>query len=105
MSKKELLEHYQSRKNEIKKRLEDFQSVMNKNNEELFAELAFCLFTPQSKATTCWNAVQSLVKNRLLFTGDEKQIRPFLNAVRFPENKTRYLLEARKKFSENGKIK
>lgn len=105
MSKRlELLKHYKIKKDEINKRLEEFQSIRKKTDEEIFAELAFCIFTPQSKATTCWNAVQSLVKNGLLFNGDENQIKPFLNAVRFHENKSRYLVEVRKKLTENGKI-
>ena len=32
----------------------------NGTDEEIFAELIFCLFTPQSKAIWCWNAVNEL---------------------------------------------
>lgn len=105
MSKEELIKHYQSKKSDIKKRLNEFESVMDKSDEDVFAELAFCILTPQSRATTSWNTIQSLIRNDLLFTGNEKHIRPHLNAVRFPDNKTKYLVELREKFMQNGKIK
>ncbi len=101
---KELLELYESRKTEIKNRLEEFKSIINKSDEKIFSELAFCILVPQSKATTSWNAVQALEKNNLLTKGEYDKVRPFLQAVRFPENKTKYLLEARELFESNGKI-
>ncbi|MEM5797098.1 MAG: N-glycosylase/DNA lyase [Candidatus Aenigmatarchaeota archaeon] len=100
----ELVRYYKDKKYEIIKRLEEFRSILNKSDEKIFSELVFCLLTPQSKATTCWNVVQVLEKNNLLLNGNEKQIRPFLQAIRFPENKTRYLIEARNFFTENGVI-
>lgn len=99
----ELLNYYKTRKEEIKKRLEKFEETFSKSDEEIFAELAFCICTPQSKATVCWKAVESLVKNNLLYTGNIGQIRPFLNAVRFGDNKTNYIVEAREFFTD-GKL-
>ena len=92
------------RKYEIKKRLEKFKTIFDQSDEKLFSELAFCILTPQSKAITSWGAIRTLERNRLLFKGTQEQIRPFLRAVRFPENKSKYLIEARKLFMENGKI-
>jgi N-glycosylase/DNA lyase len=100
----ELKEKYEIRKNEIKNRMLDFKKVFDEDDERVFAELAFCLCTPQSKAIHCWKAVETLMKNRLLYTGDESQIKPFMNAVRFNENKSRYIVGARKLFSPNGKL-
>ena len=100
----DLLEIYKNKKDGIKKRLEGFKSVSDFSDEKLFSELAFCILTPQSKAVTSWNAVQTLERNGLLLKGTQKQIRPFLQAVRFGENKSRYLIEARKLFTENGRI-
>ena len=100
----ELLKKYETRKLEIKKRLDEFRKVKDKSEEELFAELSFCLCTPQSKATICWNAVSSLVKNNLLYTGSAEQIKPFLNAVRFNENKSKYIVDARKLFSNGSSL-
>lgn len=101
---KELLEAYQNKKSEICKRLEEFRAVLEKSDEKIFSELAFCILTPQSKATTSWNAVQALERRNLLLKGSIEQIRPFLQAVRFPGNKSRYLVEARKLFTENGSL-
>lgn len=104
MSKEDLIKHYQSTKNDIRKRLGEFQSVMERNDEEIFAELAFCICTPQSKAIHAWNAIKSLVENRLLYTGNENQIKSFLNAVRFNEQKAARIVELRNKLSTTGKL-
>ena len=100
----ELVRKYESKREGIRKRLDEFKRIKELSNEEIFAELAFCLCTPQSKATSCWNAISALVKNNLLYTGDGSQIKPFLNAVRFNKNKTKYIIEARKLFLEGGKF-
>jgi len=102
---KDLIELYKIKKDEIKKRLKEFQNILNESDEKIFAELAFCVCTPQSKATICWNAISSLIKNDLLFKGDAEKIRPFLNTVRFGNNKAKYIVEARNFFTENGKLK
>lgn len=100
----QLKELYNSRKDEIKKRLQKFQEILKQSNERVFAELAFCICTPQSKAITCWNAISSLMKNNLLYTGDAKEIRPFLNAVRFGETKARRIVEARIFFTDDNML-
>lgn len=105
MNEKELLEMYKIKKAEIKKRLEEFKLVFEQSEEKLFSELAFCILVPQSKATTSWNAVQALERNGLLLNGNMENVRPFLHAVRFPENKSKYLMEAIGKFVENGKVR
>lgn len=78
---------------------------MNEHDERIFAELCFCICTPQSKATACWNSISSLMKNGLLYNGSEKQIRPFLNPIRFADKKVEFIIEARNTFTEDGKIK
>ncbi len=105
METDQLLKSYEMKKSDIQKRLEEFKEILNQSDERIFAELAFCLCTPQSKAFACWNAISSLMKNNLLFTGTEKQIKPFLNSVRFADTKTKYIIEARNFFTENGKLK
>ena len=101
----QLIDQYKTKKLEIEKRLEEFINILKQSDERIFAELAFCICTPQSKAITCWNAISSLTKNNLLFQGNAKQIRPFLNAVRFGDKKASYIVEARNFFTENGKLK
>ncbi len=104
MSREELLKLYEMRKNEIKQRLADFREVMKLTDEQIFAELTFCLFTPQSKARTCDLAVKRLVESNILLKGDRKQIERYLEGVRFPENKSKYLVENRNFFMKDGRI-
>jgi N-glycosylase/DNA lyase len=100
----DLLKLYSEKKDELKRRLRDFKQVFNESDEKVFTELAFCLCTPQSKATSCWNAVSAIAKNNLLFSGSGEQIKPFLNSVRFSENKTKYIVEARNLFTTDSQI-
>jgi N-glycosylase/DNA lyase len=96
-----LIELYKIKKYDIDKRLGEFQGVLTQSDERIFAELVFCICTPQSKATVCWSAVEAMMKNRLLYAGDICQIKPFLNAVRFGESKAKYIVEARKLFTND----
>ncbi|MFW6029351.1 MAG: N-glycosylase/DNA lyase [Halanaerobiales bacterium] len=102
-----LREIYDENKSEIKSRLRDFKDSWFTNDEDIFTEMAFCVFTPQSKAHAGWNAATQLRDSELLFTGSADEIGPILssNGVRFHKNKTRYLLENREKFYPNTKIK
>lgn len=100
----DLLKLYEDKKEEIKERLLEFKKMINESNEIIFAELAFCLCTPQTKATTAWEAIKKLMNNGLLYRGSEEEIIPFLKGVRFRKNKAKYIVEARKKFTVDGKI-
>jgi len=88
---------------EIKSRLNEFRKIWdNGDNYDIFREFAFCLLTPQSKARICWNAIENL--GETLFYGDQYEISKILYGVRFKNNKSKYIVEAREKFSNNGKI-
>lgn len=105
LSSSKLKEKYRTRKSEIDKRLKEFKEFLKEQGEErVFSELAFCICTPQSKATACWQAVEKLMENGLLFSGNVDQISAFLKGVRFPHNKAKYIVEARKLFTVDGKI-
>lgn len=96
---------YESKRGEILRRLEEFKEVWVKGrDEEIFEELAFCLFTPQSKARVCWSAINRLKETGLLFIGSEKEIAERINDVRFKNKKAAYLVKVRNLFSENGTI-
>jgi len=99
-----LFESYENKKEEIKSRLKEFQETLEQSDERIFSELAFCICTPQSKATICWNAINSIMKNSLLFYGSKEKITPFLNSVRFGETKAERIVEARNTFTKNGKL-
>lgn len=96
---------YSKVKNNIEKRFKDFEEKWKDSDEEIFYELVFCLLTPQSKAKVCWNAVENMAKKNLIFEGDKKEIIKELNGVRFKYKKAEYIIEARKLFSIDGKIK
>lgn len=96
----ELKELYVPVKEQIDARLGEFRQVWEKaTDEELFIELVFCLLTPQSKAKTCWKAVQRLNRKCMLSEGEPCQIRDELFGVRFNRRKAEYICLARKTFS------
>ena len=96
---------YAKKKKDIKKRLKDFEKVWLSSEKKIFSELCFCICTPQSKAVYCDKAVAYLEKSGKLFTGTQLQVRAGLKAVRFPNNKARYIVEAREVFSRGGRIR
>lgn len=101
----EIEEIYGSKKKEIQNRLNEFEHTWkNGSDEDIFAELIFCLLTPQSKAKVCWGAVNDLVEKDLLLDGDAEDIFQALSCVRFKNNKTRYVLEAKRLFSPKGEL-
>src|SRR5260370_8419533 len=100
----ELQALYQERKEAIQKRLAEFRQVMQWKDEEVFAELCFCLLTPQSSAKVCWEAVTALKKQTLLLKGKPPELEPFLRSVRFSNSKAKYIVEARAMFSNDGKL-
>ncbi len=100
----ELKQKYSKKKKDIDKKLDEFREIFKESDKRVFEELAFCLCTPQSKATASWSAILSLKKNNLLYKGNFNQIKPFLNTVRFNETKAKRIVLARSIFMKNGKI-
>ncbi len=97
----QLKEQYQEIKREIEERIDEFIKKGKEASEEgLFAELVFCLLTPQSKARVCWRAVEGLWKEGLLLEGLPEEVEPLLRGVRFRRNKARYIVEARKLYGK-----
>ena len=105
MSLECLLNSYEKRKHDIKKRLREFKEVFSEMDERIFAELCFCICTPQSRARLCNKAISGLERSGVLFTGDYEKVLSFLRGVRFPENKARYIIGARRFFTKDGTIK
>jgi len=99
-----LFDTYTKIRETIVRRLQEFKKLGDKNDDRIFEELVFCLLTPQSKARICWNAVLNLRKKGLIKDGQEEEILNELTGVRFKYNKARYIVEARKKFTRNGRI-
>ncbi len=94
---------YRKKKSAIKSKIDEFRKTL-KDEKKIFAELAFCLLTPQSKAKICWEAIEALSETGLLLNGTRRNILPYLKGVRFKNKKAEYIVSARKLFIKNGKI-
>lgn len=93
-----LKKNHRLRKGAIQKRIAEFRRKLSSSPDDIFAELCFCLLTPQSRAKSCWAAIENL-KSKNLLTRDclkpPAVIAGELKGVRFQNNKSRYLVEAR----------
>ena len=106
MLPREIKELYEMRKSDIERRLKEFKELFeNSNDDRIFAELIFCLLTPQSKAKICWKAVENLMEKDLLIHGSYEQVLRELKGVRFKKNKAKYIIEARKTFTRENEIR
>jgi N-glycosylase/DNA lyase len=99
----ELMQLYNPIKPQIEARLMDFSRIWETaSDEELFRELVFCLLTPQSKAKTCWKAVQRLERKCMTAEAMPAQISQELVGVRFNLRKGEYICLARDMFSSRS---
>ncbi len=102
IDKEELKERYSSIEGEIRSRIDDFKRLWDEGEEDkIFDELTFCLFTPQSKAKVCWDTVEKLRENEMIEKGEKSEISEEIKRVRFRHNKSEYLVEAREKFLDD----
>jgi len=96
----ELAKLYLPIKPQIESRLQDFSRIWKEaSEEELFRELVFCLLTPQSKARTCWKAVERLERKCMIKEAGPEEITRELMGVRFNLRKGDYICLARSRFS------
>jgi N-glycosylase/DNA lyase len=96
---------YATKRDAIHARLKEFKEILQRSEEEVFAELCFCLLTPQSAAKVCWDAVNRLREKSLLLKGAPRDLEPLLRDVRFNDSKARYIVEARSTFSKNNDLR
>jgi len=97
--KEEIKIIYESKRQEIALRLDEFRKIWKKGTKkEIFAELVFCILTPQANGKLCWSAVENMIRKGVLFTGDRGQIVKELSSARFIYKKSAYIVEAREKF-------
>lgn len=97
---------YQKLRVIIEERLKEFEELIRSASEEaLFAELVFCLFTPQSSAHACWDSVCRIVDRKLLCSeSNPEKYHPYMKGVRFHKTKSKRLIEARAFFSQNDRL-
>ena len=101
---KEILKIHKEIKTGIEKAIKGYKKAWEGTEQEVFAEMAFCILTPQSKAKNAWKAITNIVENGLLYEGKAEEIVEFLNIVRFKNNKSRYLVEFRELMTRNGEL-
>jgi N-glycosylase/DNA lyase len=103
LSVQALMDIYSPVKGQIETRLGEFRHIWEEaGDEELFRELVFCLLTPQSKAKTCWKAVQRLDRKCMIATGEPSEVSEELVGVRFNQRKAEYICRARSMFLERS---
>lgn len=95
---------YRKRKGIIEHRIKEFEGFLDRDEEDIFAELCFCICTPQSKARACDRAINRMKETGTLLGGSEEDIASELQGVRFRQNKARYIVSAREQFSREGGI-
>jgi N-glycosylase/DNA lyase len=96
---------YEHKRVEICFRLEEFKEIWrNGRDEEIFAELVFCILTPMARGKMCCMAVENMLNKGVLFNGDAYEIKKELVGARFIHKKTAYIVEARERFLNNGTV-
>lgn len=99
-----LLSTYNQKRKAIKARLNEFRKVGALEDKDIFAELCFCILTPQSRAVLCDKAIKELKKSGLILKGTKQAVRAKLKGVRFPNNKAAYIIAARKPLTTNRRL-
>ena len=96
---------YRERRDEITARLQEFEAVWEEgDDEDLFAEMVFCLCAVQTSARVSDRAARRLRAAGLLRSGSRRRVRDVLRGgyVRFHETKSEWIVDARKRFVEGG---
>ncbi len=102
-ARQELIPLYKQIHPIISQRISEFRQKLERNDLlAIYKELLFCLLTPQSKAKTCWKAVEEIENRGLLFKAKEEKIKEAITGVRFPNNKARYIVAIQKQFASSG---
>lgn len=92
-----LKQDYAKMRPAIESRLKEFTEMWKAGTDEtVFRELVFCLFTPQSKAKSCWASVETVCGHDMLLPGSAEQVSACMTGVRFHHTKAERVVEARK---------
>ncbi len=88
----------------IASRLSEFEAVWSSGDQErMYQELVFCLLTPQSKARSCWGAVEKMECDGLLHDGTAEEIEVCLRTrSRFHRTKAKRVVKVREQFKDGG---
>ncbi len=92
---------YEVFKERIELRINEFKKMRSNSDESaVLKEFIFCLLTPQSKAKICWKSVEKIFENNLHIGKNADLLREKLSGVRFPNNKSKYLIYNLEKIEE-----
>ena len=91
----EILEINEKIKDEISLKIKEYKDAFFYNEKDFFAEIAFCILTPQSKAKNAWKIIEILKENGLLYSGTSEEPVDYLNLVRFKNTKAKRLVDLR----------
>jgi len=81
----------------IKQRLNEFRAFKDKSSEEWFSELCFCILTANSRAKTAINIQNELGSKGFINKKQSELVETIKrNKHRFHNNKSKYIMEARK---------
>jgi N-glycosylase/DNA lyase len=100
----ELLNLYAKVEGIIQSRLIEFKSFDRNDTNKLFAEMSFCVLTPQSRARAADAAVNELATSGLLFSGSYDRVAQVLKkwGVRFYEVKASHIIQNRYLLRDDG---
>ena len=102
----QLRRSYSDLRGEIEAKMDEFLGVWNSGEEEpVLLELLFCILTPQTRARTCWEAVEDLRCSDMILRGDREDVLRAVGKVRFKYRKASYIIEARERFTVGGRVR
>ena len=101
----QLKEIHEQKRNAIETRLQEFRDAYLQSDEVIFEELCFCLMTPQTKVKSAAKVIDKLKEKNLLLTGSAGEIKKWMAPIRFNNNKSQYIVEARRLFSDEKGIR
>ncbi len=99
-----LRREYRAHKQQINRNLKAFRAFAKSSERDIFAELCFCILTPQSNALRCDEAIRKLRRDGYLLKGSAAQVKTHLKGVRFHNKKALFLIAARRRFMRHGHI-
>jgi len=94
----ELRDFYVKNGEEIRQRLADFSKLREADEKRLFYELCFCIMAVQTSGIKSWEVAKRLKEENFLDNGTSPERFLREGYIRFHNNKSNYLLEARKNF-------
>ncbi len=100
----EILEINEMIKDEISLKIKEYKDAFLYNEKDFFAEIAFCILTPQSKAKNAWKIIEILKENGLLYSGTSEELVDYLNLVRFKNTKAKRLVDLRNLLTINKRL-